>query len=90
MSETPSLPPRSSRLLHVACVLALFALALMVWSLLDPRPMPVILAMSVGQGLGTASLGAFVLVVLADFRRLRRAARARASSAPPPNQSTST
>ena len=39
-------------------------------------PMPVIIAMSVGQALGTASLGAFGLVVFADYRRLRRAAGA--------------
>jgi len=76
VSEAPTLPPRSTRLLRLACLLALVALALMVWSLLDPRPMPVIIAMSVGQALGTASLGAFGLVVFADYRRLRRAAGA--------------
>ncbi len=40
------------RILAAACVLALVALALIVWSLLDPRPIPVILAMSLAQGLG--------------------------------------
>jgi hypothetical protein len=51
-----------------ACVLALAALALIVWSLFDPRPVPVIAAMSVGQVLGTLSFGAFLLVVVRDLR----------------------
>jgi hypothetical protein len=60
--------PRPSRLLVGASLLALAALCLMVWSLFDPRPIPVILAMSVGQVLGTLSLLAFLAVVLADVR----------------------
>jgi hypothetical protein len=55
--------------LRAACVLALVALGLMAWSLFDPRPMPVILAMSVGQALGTLSFLSFVYVVVADIRR---------------------
>lgn len=77
------LADRWSRLLRAACVLALVALCLMSWSLLDPRPAPVVIAMSLGQLFGTASLAAFLAVVAADYLRLRRAAR-RAS------QSTST
>ena len=57
---------RMSRLLSAACVLTLVALGLFVWSLLDPRPIPVIVAMSVGQLLGTLALGSFVVVVAAD------------------------
>lgn len=53
----------------MACALTLLALALMVWSLLDPRPAPVMLAMSAGQGLGTLSLLAYLAVVVADLRR---------------------
>jgi len=60
------------RVLDAACVLALVALALMVWSLLDPHPIPVILAMSIGQALGTASLLAFLVVVADDVRRGER------------------
>ena len=41
-----------STLLAIASVLTLVGLALMVWSMLEPTPMPVILAMSVGQGFG--------------------------------------
>ena len=57
------------RTLSVACVAALVALALMVWSLLEPTPMPVLVAMSAGQVLGTLSLLAFLGVVAADLRR---------------------
>jgi hypothetical protein len=60
--------PSPSRIMVIACVLALSALALFVWSLLDPRPIPVIAAMSVGQAIGTLSFGAFLFVVLADLR----------------------
>jgi hypothetical protein len=60
---------RQARLLQAACVLALVALGLIVWSLLDPRPLPVVAAMSVAQGLGTLSFVAFLAVVVADLRR---------------------
>jgi hypothetical protein len=59
-------------MLPVACVLALAALGLMVWSLLDPRPVPVIVAMSVGQVLGTLSFVAFLAAVASDLRRVLR------------------
>jgi hypothetical protein len=49
-------------------VLALVALALMAWSQLVPHPIPVIVAMSVGQLLGTASFVAFLWVVASDLR----------------------
>jgi hypothetical protein len=71
-------PRITGRLLACACVLALASLGLMVWSLFDPRPVPVIAAMSIGQVLGTTSLGSFVYVVLSDVRaRLRPAAAAK-------------
>ncbi len=60
-----------ARVLKAACVLALIALALMSWSLFDPRPIPVVLAMSLGQLLGTLSLGAFLVVVVTDIRTQR-------------------
>jgi hypothetical protein len=62
---------RSELALRVAAVLALFGLAAMVWSVLAPRPMPVVLAMSVGQALGTLSFLIFGVVVAADLRRRR-------------------
>jgi hypothetical protein len=74
-----------SRLLIVSCVLTLMALALMVWSLFDPRPIPVVATMSLGQLLGTLSLGSFGYVVIADLRaqlRRRRAESMAPSKAP--------
>jgi len=66
------------RWLDVACVGALAALALMTWQIFDPRVWPVMVAMSLGQVLGTASLGAFAYVVIDDFRAQLRAGRAAA------------
>jgi hypothetical protein len=63
-----------ARVLRGACLVALAALGLMIWSQFDPRPIPVILAMSLGQLLGTLSLLAFVVCVVADLRG-RRAPR---------------
>ena len=56
------------RILGAACILTLVALALMVWSLIEPTPVPVLVAMSVGQVLGTVSLLMFAAVVIADMR----------------------
>ena len=62
-----------TRLLQISCVLTLAGLALMVWSMLVPTPMPVIFAMSVGQLLGTLAFGMFGYVVLVDQLRKQRA-----------------
>jgi hypothetical protein len=56
------------RIIAAACGLALVGLALMAWSLLDPRPIPVIVAMSLGQGAGTLSFLAFLAVAAVDIR----------------------
>ena len=66
--------PRSMRLLRLAAIMALIGLAFMVWSLLDPRPVPIMAAMSVGQGIGTLSFLLFVVVVIADAWRASRRA----------------
>jgi hypothetical protein len=52
-----------------ACYFALAALALICWSLVDPSPLPVIGAMTVGQVIGTFSLAWFLLAIVADLRR---------------------
>ena len=62
----------SVRLLRLAAFLALAGLAFMVWSLLDPRPIPIMAAMSVGQGLGTLSFAIFLVVVVQDAWRANR------------------
>ncbi len=68
--------PSPQRIMTIACVLALFALGLMVWSLLDTRPIPVIVAMSVGQVVGTLSFASFLVVVVGDLRSRYKAVAA--------------
>jgi peptidoglycan/LPS O-acetylase OafA/YrhL len=86
------------RALRIAAVCALLALALMMWGVLDPRPIALVIAMSVGQVLGTLSFGLYVLAVFVDLRSagvfsdiLRRTSFKphAASSSKPPDDSTS-
>jgi hypothetical protein len=58
-------------LIRIACVLALVGLAMTVYPLFVPDPLPVILAMSVGQAVGVGAVGAFLLAVLVDAARTR-------------------
>jgi hypothetical protein len=58
--------PRIERRIRVACALALVALFLIAFSLFVPKPLPVIVAMSVAQGIGTLSLLLFLSVVWRD------------------------
>ena len=57
--------------LRISAVLTLVALALMVWSVLDPTVWPVMIAMSVGQGIGTAAFGIYGWIVFKDLTRKR-------------------
>jgi hypothetical protein len=68
------------RLLRLSAALTLVALGLMVWSMVQPTPLPVMLAMSVGQGLGTLAFALYGYVVIADVWRVRRARRASAAA----------
>jgi hypothetical protein len=68
------------RLLQVSALLTLVGLALMVWSLFEPTPIPVILAMSVGQGVGMLAFGIFGGVVIVDQMRKQRAKGAAAAA----------
>lgn len=58
--------------LRVAAVLTLVALGLMVWSVLVPTPLPVMLAMTVGQAIGTAALAIYGWIVYRDVARKKR------------------
>jgi hypothetical protein len=62
-------------LLRAASVLTLVALGMMVWSMLDPTPMPVMLAMSIAQMFGTLAFSMYGLAVYKDLRRIRRERR---------------
>jgi hypothetical protein len=64
---------RGNRWLVVACACALGALGLMTWQIFDPTVWPVMVAMSLGQVLGTTSFAAFGYVVWTDYRMRRRA-----------------
>jgi hypothetical protein len=72
-----------------ACYLALVALALVVWSLLQPAPLPVIGAMTVGQVLGTVSLLFFLYAIGSDLRTallgLQQQAMKTPAAMPPPD-----
>ncbi len=74
-------------IVRAAAVGAIISLLLMIWSLLDPRPMPVVVAMSVGQMIGTVSLGAFLVVLAKDLRRASRKIAGRSSIPPSPPSS---
>ena len=66
---------RSMTLLMVSGALTLVALGLMAWSMLVPTPLPVMLAMTIGQVVGTTAFALYIFVVLRDIRRDRRARR---------------
>jgi hypothetical protein len=53
-------------------LLTLVGLALMVWSMLQPTPLPVMLAMTVGQAIGTSAFGLYLYIVVRELRRERR------------------
>ena len=65
--------PRNIKLLRISAVLTLFGLGFMVWSILRPTPMPTILAMSLGQLIGTSAFAIYLFVV--DPRRPPRGRR---------------
>jgi hypothetical protein len=64
------------KLTRAACVFALLGLSLMAYSLLDPRALQVIVAMSLGHAFGFAAFGCYLVAIVLDVRR------ARAESAP--------
>jgi hypothetical protein len=81
----------------VACFLALGGLAIMAYSILWPRPLPVIIAMSVGHALGILAFACYLVAVIVDVARTREPAAsastnepsvpaAEAQDSPPPEQ----
>ena len=82
--------PRPEQVVRFAAVVVLFALACMVWSLVDPRPVPIMVAMSVGQALGTLSLLLYVGVIVVEARRATRGGRQRQGEAPGPTMDVTT
>ena len=72
---------RTRGILVATTIMTLIGLALMVWSMAEPTPMPVILAMSVGQGVGILAFLLFGVVVLVDQLHKQREAGAQAVAA---------
>jgi hypothetical protein len=67
-------------LTRAAAVIALVGLAIMSISVVVPRPLPVILAMSVGHVIGAAALACYLLAVILHVSRRPRSLE----SLPPP------
>jgi hypothetical protein len=59
------------QLIRAACVLSLLGIAIMSYSILSPRPLPVILAMSVGQAIGGAGFACYLIAIALDAARRR-------------------
>lgn len=59
--------PSNDRLVRIASILALVALPLMVWSVIDPRVWPVLVALSLAQVVGTFSFALFLIAVARDL-----------------------
>jgi len=57
------------QLTRSAAVLALLGLGIMAYSIVSPRPLPVILAMSVGHGIGAAAVLCYVLAIVLHASR---------------------
>ncbi len=56
------------RLVFVASIASLVAVALMVLSLVAPQPIFIVLAMSLGQLFGTLSFAAYLLAIALDLQ----------------------
>jgi hypothetical protein len=68
-------------LTRAACVFALVGLSLMAYSIVDPRALPVIAAMSIGHVFGISAFACYLLAIVLDLRN-----RGRADSASPPSE----
>jgi len=62
-------------LVRISAAFTILGLIFMVWSLLVPTPLPVMLAMSVGQAFGTSAFMLYLFAIVIDLRRERRARR---------------
>jgi hypothetical protein len=62
---------RRETVLVMASVLTLVGLALMVFSVVQPRPLPVVVGLSIGQGLGALGFLLYALIVGFDLWKAR-------------------
>ena len=61
--------PKSETILAVSSVMTLVGLALMCWGVLQPTVLPVMLAMTVGQAIGTLAFTMYLFCIARDLRR---------------------
>lgn len=76
-------------LTRVAAILALVGMAIMAYSILSPRPLPVILAMSVGHVFGALAVLFYALAVVLDASRKTMSADVAAPPAERPSEAGS-
>ena len=86
--RVPNIPAMTA--LRISAVLTLVGLMLMVWSMLEPTVLPVMLAMTVGQGIGCMAFGLYLYVVIRDIRRERRAPSPEPPAAPEAPEASTT
>lgn len=72
----------TGRLLRVSAVLTMVALGLMLWSMFAPTPLPIILAMSLGQALGTLAFLLYGVCIAQDLWKIRRTRRESSQNLP--------
>ncbi len=56
------------KLVFLSAVVTLAAIGLMVLSIISPKPLYLVIAMSVGQGLATVSLALYLLAIALDLQ----------------------
>jgi hypothetical protein len=76
-------------LIRLACVLALVALVFFCAGVTIPGPLPVMISMSVGQGIGVAAGGCYLLAMVIDAAKRERVVAA-ASVAPATDEKKNT
>lgn len=69
MTDVTPISRRAATGLRISATLTLIGLALMVWSIVQPTPLPVMLAMTVGQMVGTTAFGLYLYIVVRELRR---------------------
>jgi len=67
--------PKTETLILVSVVFTLIGLALMCWGVLRPTVLPVMLAMTVGQGIGIFAFAIYLFCIARELRRQIRGAK---------------
>ena len=56
------------KLVFLSGIATLLAIVLMVASIVSPKPILLVMAMSIGQGIGTLSLALYLLAIVLDLQ----------------------